>query len=120
SSTYQDWSDTNRDTIAATLRAAGLTADQFGSEQTTMGQLRSISEGAIGQMQALQVGHQIAAQQVAQSQKLRGLVSQQVTMMATWYQSEQAEKDLAQTRREEFFNASAPATTGGQTMEPRW
>lgn len=120
SSSYQDWSDTNRDTIAATLRAAGLTADQFGSEETTMGQLRSMSQTAVGQMQALQVGHQIAAQQVAQSQKLRGLVSQQVTMMATWYQSEQAEKDLAQTRREEFFNASAPATTGGQTMEPRW
>ncbi len=120
SSSYQDWSDTNRDTIAATLRAAGLTAEQFGSEETTMGQLRSMSQTAVGQMQALQVGHQIAAQQVAQSQKLRGLVSQQVTMMATWYQSEQAEKDLAQTRREEFFNASAPATTGGQTMEPRW
>ena len=120
SSSYQDWSDTNRDTIAATLRAAGLTADQFGSEEATMGQLRSMSQTAIGQMQALQVGHQIAAQQVAQSQKLRGLVSQQVTMMATWYQSEQAEKDLAQTRRQEFFNASAPSTTGGQPMEPRW
>ncbi|ARD70051.1 conjugal transfer protein TrbJ (plasmid) [Aminobacter sp. MSH1] len=120
SSTYQDWSDTNRDTIAATLRAAGLTADQFGSEEASMSQLRSMSQTAVGQMQALQVGHQIAAQQVAQSQKLRGLVSQQVTMMATWYQSEQAEKDLALTRREEFFNASAPATTGGQTMEPRW
>lgn len=41
-------------------------------------------------------------------------------MMATWYQSEQAKKDLAQTRREEFFNSTAPATSGGQEMEPRW
>ncbi|WP_108461603.1 P-type conjugative transfer protein TrbJ [Devosia naphthalenivorans] len=120
SSSYQDWSDTNRDTIASTLRAAGFTAEQFGSEEATMGQLRSMSQSAVGQMQALQVGHQIAAQQVAQSQKLRGLVSQQMTMMATWYQSEQASKDLAQTRREEFFKSTAPATSGGQTMEPRW
>lgn len=120
SSSYQDWSDTNRDTIGATLRAAGLSADQFASEESTMSQLRSMSETSIGQMQALQVGHQIAAQQVAQAQKLRGLVSQQVTMMGTWYQSEQAAKDLAQNRREEFFNSSAPSTTGGQTMEPRW
>ena len=120
SSSYQDWSDTNRDTIGATLRAAGLTADQFSSEESTMDQLRSMSQSSVGQMQALQVGHEIAAQQVAQAQKLRGLVSQQVTMMGTWYQSEQAAKDLAQNRREEFFNATTPSTSGGQTMEPRW
>ncbi|MEO9611535.1 MAG: P-type conjugative transfer protein TrbJ [Nitratireductor sp.] len=120
SSSYQDWSDTNRDTIASTLRAAGLTAEQFGSEEATMNQLRSMSESSVGQMQALQVGHEIAAQQVAQAQKLRGLVSQQVTMMGTWYQSEQAARDLAQNRREEFFNSTAPSTSGGQTMEPRW
>lgn len=120
SSSYRNWSDTNRETIAATLRAAGLTAEQFGTEASTMSQLRSMSESSIGQMQALQVGHKIAEQQVAQAQKLRGLVSQQVTMMATWFQSEQAAKDLAQTRREEFFNSNAPATSGGQMMEPRW
>jgi type IV secretion system protein TrbJ len=120
SDSYQIWSDTNRETIAATLRAAGLTSEQFGSEEATMAQLRNMSEGAIGQMQALQIGHDIAAQQVAQAQKLRGLVSQQVTMMATWYQSEQATKDLAQARREEFFNSVSLPTSGGQTMEPRW
>ncbi|MCT9000392.1 P-type conjugative transfer protein TrbJ [Chelativorans intermedius] len=120
SSSYQSWSDTNRETISATLRAAGLTADQFASEEATMSQLRSMSQSSVGQMQALQVGHQIAAQQVAQTQKLRGLVSQQITMMATWHQSEQAAKDLAQTRREDFFNSNAPSTSGGQVMEPRW
>lgn len=120
SSTYQKWSDTNRDTIAGTLRAASFTADQFDSEEGTMRQLRSLSHSADGQMKALQVGHQIAAQQVAQIQKLRGLVSQQMTMMGTWLQSEQTEKDLAKARREKFF---APANRGipeGQQMEPRW
>ena len=120
SQTYQDWSTTNRDTIAGTLRAAGLTADQFSSEESTMSQLRSQSESADGQMKALQVGHSIATQQVAQMQKLRGLVSQQMTMMATWYQSEQAEKDLAQARRGEFFKSTAPSTSAGQEMRPRW
>ena len=120
SSSYQQWSDTNRDTIAATLRAAGLTSDQFATEEATMAQLRSMSETSVGQMQALQIAHQIAAQQVEQTQKLRGLVSQQTAMMATWYQSEQAAKDLAQTRREDFFETTPPSTSGGQTMEPRW
>ena len=120
SQSYQVWSDTNRDTVAATLKAANLTADQFSSEEAVMGSLRSMSETADGQMKALQVGHQIAAQQVAQMQKLRGLFSQQMTMMGTWYQAEQTDRDLAQARREKFFAADVKAIPEGQKMEPRW
>ncbi|NTJ11687.1 P-type conjugative transfer protein TrbJ [Rhizobium lusitanum] len=120
SSTYQNWSTTNRDTVAGTLKAASLTADQFSSEESTMSSLRSMSESADGQMKALQIGHEIAAQEVAQMQKLRGLVSQQMTMMGTWYQSEQAQKDLAQARRAAFFKSTPPSTSGGQEMKPQW
>ncbi|MBO0144757.1 P-type conjugative transfer protein TrbJ [Agrobacterium sp. Ap1] len=120
SSTYQTWSNTNRDTIASTLKAASLTAEQFDSEEDTMSELRSMSQSADGQMKALQVGHQIAAQQVAQMQKLRGIVSQQTTLMGTWLQSEQTDKDLAQARREEFFKATAPSTSGGEKMKVEW
>ncbi|EUB98277.1 P-type conjugative transfer protein TrbJ [Rhizobium sp. CF080] len=120
SSTYQIWSNTNRDTIASSLKAASLTADQFDSEEDTMGSLRTMSQSADGQMKALQVGHQIAAQQVAQMQKLRGLVSQQMTMMSTWLQSEQTDRDLAQARREKFFSATAPSTSGGEKMKVEW
>lgn len=120
STAYQSWSDTNRDTIAGTLSAASLTADQFDSEESTMTKLRGMSESADGQMKALQVGHQIAAQQVDQMQKLRGLVSQQMTMMGTWLQTEQSDKDLAQVRRDRFFNAEVKSIPEGQKMEPRW
>jgi P-type conjugative transfer protein TrbJ len=120
SSTYQAWSDTNRDTIGSTLKAASLTADQFDSEESTMSSLRSMSESADGQMKALQIGHEIAAQQVAQMQKLRGLASQQMTMMGTWLQSEQTDKDVAQKRREEFFKSTAPPTSGGERMRIEW
>lgn len=120
SSAWQSWSDTNRDTIGGTLKAANLTAEQFGSEEATSRELRSLSESADGQMKALQVGHKIAAQQVEQMQKLRGLYSQQMTMMGTWYNSEQAREDLAQARRERFFNAPLKDIRGGQVMEPRW
>lgn len=120
SASYQSWSDTNRDTIAGTLRAAGLTSEQFGTEEATMSSLRSMSETADGQMKALQVGHEIAAQQVDQLQKLRGLFSQHMAMVGTWYQADQAQKDLAQARREQFFNAPVNGVRGGQTMEPRW
>lgn len=120
SALYQTWSDTNRDTIAGSLRAASMTAEQFDSEERTMSALRSMSETADGQMKALQVGHDIAVQQVAQLQKLRGLVSQQMTMMGSWLQSEQTSRDLAQARRQALFNATVRAIPPGQKMEPRW
>jgi conjugal transfer/entry exclusion protein len=41
-------------------------------------------------------------------------------MMGTWYQSQQAEQDLSEARRQEFFKATTPSTSGGQTMEPHW
>ncbi|RWH94861.1 MAG: DUF2749 domain-containing protein, partial [Mesorhizobium sp.] len=44
----------------------------------------------------------------------------QMTMMGTWFQSEQARQDLAQARREQFFNAPNRDIRSGQTMEPRW
>lgn len=117
---YQAWSDTNRGTIAGSLKAAHLTAEQFDSEEAAMSSLRSMSETADGQMKALQVGHQIAAQQVSQMQKLRGLVSQQMVMMGTWLQSGQSDRDLAQARRERFFDAPVRVIPQGQKMEPRW
>jgi P-type conjugative transfer protein TrbJ len=120
SSTYQSWSDTNRGTIAGTLKAASLTAEQFDTEEATMSELRSMSQTADGQMKALQVGHQIAAQQVAQMQKLRGLVSQQMTMVGTWLQSEQTDLDLAQARRQAFFKPTIPPLTGGEKMKIEW
>lgn len=120
SATYQTWSQTNRDTISATLRGAALTAQQFDNEEDTMSALRGMSQTADGQMKALQVGHQIAAQQVGQMQKLRALVSQQMTMMGTWLQSKQTDEDLAQARRERFFNAPEHSVPAGQKMEPRW
>jgi type IV secretion system protein TrbJ len=120
STTYQTWSDTNRETIASTLRAAGLTSEQFSTEEATMSSLRSMSETADGQMKALQVGHQLAAQQVEQTQKLRGLIAQQTTMTATWLQSEQTDKDLAQARREKFFAPTNRGVPQGEMMEPKW
>lgn len=118
SSMWDSWSQTNRDTIAGTLAGANLTAEQFQNEAGTMAQLQRQSESAAGQMQALQVGHSIAGQQVEQMQKLRGLMSQQTTMMGTWYQSQQAGADLAQARRESFFSSTLPPTDG-RPMEIR-
>lgn len=118
--TYQTWSKSNQETIASTLRIAGLTIEQFESEAATTRALKRLSETSDGQMKALQVGHDIAVEQVAQLQKLRGLFAQQMTLSAAWLQSEQSLRDLAQARREAFFGKAIEDIPQGQKMEPRW
>lgn len=118
--TYESWAKTQRDTISTSLKVAGLTAEQFEGEEATMRSLKDLSQTSDGQMKALQVGHDIAVEQVAQLQKLRALFSQQMTMSAAWLQSEQGLRDLAQARREAFFKATVREIPPGQKMEPRW
>jgi len=52
---------------AGTLRAVGLQGQQLNSAQSVLAQLRLMSMGAGGQMQAAEVGNQIAEQQVEQT-----------------------------------------------------
>ena len=100
---YQSWSDTNRDTVQSTLKAANLTATQFATENSTLETIKNHSQSADGQMKALQVAHEIGVQQIEQFQKLRALLSQQATMTGTWLASQQAQRDLSQAKRDKFF-----------------
>lgn len=118
--TYKTWSSTNRETIAASLKVAGLSTDQFDGEDQTMRSLKRLSETSDWQMKALQVGHGIAVEQVQQLQKLRALFFQQMALSATWLQSEQSLRDLAQARRDCFLWATNRPIAPAQKMEPRW
>jgi Ti type entry exclusion protein TrbK len=39
-------------------------------------------------------------------------------MMGTWFQSEQTDKDLAQARREKFFNTTPPSVRAARAWSP--
>lgn len=120
STTYRNWSDTNRDTIAGIAsKAANLTAEQFSSEENTMSSLRSMSETADGQMKALQVGHEIAAQQVAQCRNCAVSSPADDNDGDLGDQSEQAQGSGASAART-VLQRTERDIRGGQTMEPRW
>ncbi|NQY73243.1 MAG: P-type conjugative transfer protein TrbJ [Candidatus Margulisbacteria bacterium] len=92
SNKYQDWSTTNLDTIKSSLKSANLQYQQFETEEQTMSLLQRQSETVQGRMQAIQVGNQIASQQVRQTQKLRSLIMSQMQMQAA-YLASQTDKD---------------------------
>ncbi len=91
---YKKWSQTSLDTTLSTLRAVGLQGQQLNSAQSVLAQLRTMSLGAGGEMQAAEVGNQIAEQQVEQLMSLRQLMLVDLQSKQA-YQAEQIQKEQA-------------------------
>lgn len=65
---------TTLNTLNGTLQAAAAQAQDFQAEQGTLTALEAKNQGAVGRLQAIQVGNEIALQQVQQLQMLRQLM----------------------------------------------
>jgi len=91
---YQKWSQTSLDTTLNSLKAAGFHGQQLQSQQAILAALRAQSTGAGGEVQAIEVGNQIAEQQVEQLMALRQLMLVDLQSKQA-YQAEQIQKEQA-------------------------
>ena len=91
---YQKWSQTSLDTTLNSLKAGGFQGQQLQSQQSILAALRAQSTGAGGEVQALEVGNQIAEQQVEQLMALRQLMLVDLESKQA-YQAEQIQKEQA-------------------------
>ena len=107
---YKKWSQTSLDTTLGTLRAVGLQGQQLNSAQSVLAQLRLMSTGAGGQMQAAEVGNQIAEQQVEQLMSLRQLMLADLQSKQA-YQAEQIQKEQADNAALEHLFGTQPLVT---------
>jgi P-type conjugative transfer protein TrbJ len=94
---YQVWVQTNQATMNGVLDQINVSYQQQNEEQAADEILANRAKSSSGQMQALQVGNEISAEQIAQLQKLR------TTMMAesnaeAEYAAYQSQKDAAQQK----------------------
>ncbi|KAF4559320.1 P-type conjugative transfer protein TrbJ [Pseudomonas sp. CES] len=101
---YQTWSEQGRDNVKAALEAANLNTSTFESEGEQLDRLMTRSQSAVGRMQALQAGNEIASQNVQQLQKLRDLVATQINMQGN-YLAQQGDRTAASEAREQQFEA---------------
>ena len=107
---YKKWSQTSLDTTMNSLRAVGLQGQQLNNAQAVLAQLRAMSAGAGGQMQAVQVGKQIAEQQVEQLMALRQLMLVDFQSKQA-YQAEQIQKEQADKAALEQVFGTQPLVT---------
>lgn len=101
---YQKWSEQNHDSVKAALKAANLNTSTFESEDTQLDHMVARSQSAVGRMQAIQAGNEIASRNVQQLQKLRDLLATQINMQGN-YMAQQGDRKAASEAAEQKFEA---------------
>jgi len=101
---YQKWSEQGRDNVRTALEAANLNTSTFESEDAQLDRMVARSQSAVGRMQAIQAGNEIASQNVQQLQKLRDLVATQINMQGN-YMAQQGDRRAASEAAEQQFEA---------------
>lgn len=87
---FRQWNDGHRDSIRTIMSAHGFHSEQIANEQVRLETLERLSRSSQGRMQAIQVGHQIAIEEVKQMHKLRELLMEQSNLHASYFATKQA------------------------------
>ena len=109
---YQSWSQTSLDSIRGALNAAGLQNSQFNSEQALLQTLQGQSMTAVGRMQAIEVGNQIAENQAEQLMKLRQLMMADMQSKAS-YQGALVQAEATKQANSDLFFGQTQLTSDG-------
>lgn len=101
---YQKWSQQGRDNVKTAMEAANLNTSTFEPEDAQLARMVSRSQSAVGRMQAIQAGNEIASQNVQQLQKLRDLMATQINMQGN-YMAQQGDRQAVSEATEQQFEA---------------
>jgi P-type conjugative transfer protein TrbJ len=112
---YQNWSQTSLDSTLGALKAAGVQNSQFDSDSALLQSLKSQSQSAVGRMQAIEVGNQIAENQAEQLMKLRQLMMADMQSKAA-YQSAMVQANATKQANSDQFFGQTQVTSDGVTF----
>lgn len=111
---YRQWNAESSDAVLQTMRALGVQSQGMAGEQELLRRLQMQARSAQGHQQTLAVGNELAAENVAQMQRLRQLLMMQVQLQAQAMQIEADRDAVSAARNREFFGTTGapPAYTG--------
>ena len=101
---YRKWSQQGRDNVKTAMEAANLNTSTFEPEDAQLTRMVARSQSAVGRMQAIQAGKEIASQNVQQLQKLRDLMATQNNMQGN-YMAQQGDQQAVSEAAEQQFEA---------------
>ena len=115
---YAIWAQTSLDTTQGILRGAGFQGKLLATEQGVLGILRGLSAAnLLNRNDAINLTGQLAAEQVAQIQKLRELQLEDMTSKAA-YQGYQVQKEADMVATEQQFFGPTAINPGDSRVFP--
>ncbi len=119
-SRYSRWAQTSLATTQGLLRGAGLQGKLLATEQGVLSVLRTLgSSNLLNRNDAINLTNQIAAEQVAQMQKLRELQLEDMTSKAA-YQGYVIQRQAASEAATQHFFNYTPEVSDGTTFQSGW
>jgi P-type conjugative transfer protein TrbJ len=119
-SNYALWAQTSLATTQGILRGVGLQGKLLASEQGVLSILRTLSSSnLLDRNDAINLTGQLAAEQVAQLQKLRELQLEDMTSKAA-YQGYVIQRQAASEVATQQFFSYTPEVSDGQTFQGGW
>jgi P-type conjugative transfer protein TrbJ len=112
STAYQTWSQTSLDSTRGALDAAGLQDSQFDSDAALLKTLQGQSQSAVGRMQVIEVGNQIAENQAEQLMKLRQLMMADMQSKAAYQGAQVQAQATTQANSDQFFGQTLVTSDG--------
>lgn len=117
-SKYAIWAETSLATTRGILRGTGVQGKLLETEQGVLGVLRALSaSNLLNRNDAINLSGQLAAEQVAQLQKLRELQLEDMTSKAA-YQGYVIQRQAASEAATQWFFTGGPVTSDGKTYLP--
>jgi len=115
---YAIWAQTSLDTTQGILRGAGFQGKLLATEQGVLALLRGLTASKLlNRNDAINLSGQLAAEQVAQLQKLRELQLEDMTSKAA-YQGYQVQKDADMVATEQQFFGPTVINAGDSRVFP--
>jgi len=87
---FKEWNSNHRTAIRQIMASHNFHADQIETSQARLETLQELSRTATGRMQAAQVGHKVAIEQVKQIHELRSIIMEQSNLHASFFAHKQA------------------------------
>ena len=110
----QTWNNTHRSTIMNTLRAHGIHADEIVTAEQRLSLLQEKSRTAAGRMQALQVGQELASEQIKQMHGLKEILMEQSNLHSSYFAYVAATKADQEAHSEYLHREIMPTIIGNE------
>ena len=117
-SQYAQWAQTSLATTQGILRGVGVQGRMLATEQGVLSVIRALTaSNLLNRNDAINASGQLAAEQIAQLQKLRELQLEDMTSKAA-YQGYVIQRQASNEAGAVWFYSSAPATGDGRLFQP--